>query len=310
MDFAAIDLNATLPGNMLDLHESDTVVTLDLDVAEKHNTLYSVGATYDINSNAVYDGLSRPGPRLVNLFGVLKADIFPFAKVLKYLLKIGSTAFSKPVEIEFAVNIKEKPKEQHEFAILQIRPVVVDLESTSINLKDHNQDNSFCICTKALGNGIIKNVHDIVYVPEQTFDRSKTIEIAKEIGVINSIMQKENRSYILVGPGRWGSSDPWLGIPVKWSQISNAACIIETNMQDIQVEPSQGTHFFQNMTSLGIAYFTINQNEQNNFLNMKWADSIKSQNSFAHTRHVQFEMPLKILVNGSRKIGIIKKPEF
>ena len=307
-DFLALDIDPQRAQLSTGDVAQSSIVSLSLDEAERHETLHIVGSVYDADSLAVYDGISRPGPRLVTMAGVLKTDIFPIAQVLDYLLKIGSVAFARQVEIEFAANFRSSPGKSHRFSVLQIRPVVVDMELGSVQLDDINVENALCISPKALGNGRINDVRDIVYVPKQSFDRAKTVEVAGEIDVINRRLNAAGRPYLLIGPGRWGSSDHWLGIPVSWGQISGAACIVETDMQDIKVAPSQGTHFFQNMTSLGVAYFTVNFEDDGSFLNLDRLDKIKAETQLRFVRHLSFDQPIDIAVNGREKFGVIMAP--
>ncbi len=297
----AVDLPATA-------QEDPFIVRLGLDQAEKDGTLGMVGSVYDAESLAIHDGISRPGPRLVSMAGILKSDAFDLAGALDHLLKIGSAAFSGPVEIEFAANYRKTHKDPHRLGFLQIRPVVIDVTESGMDLEHVNPKDAICICEDALGHGYVKAVQDIVYVPTGTFDRSKTVEIALEIAKFNGNLVAEKRPFLLMGPGRWGSADRWLGIPVKWSQISGAACIVETDMHDIKVAPSQGTHFFQNMTSLGIAYFTIDSDKGGNHLDLDWLDATEAVSGAEFVRHVRFDEPLEIAVNSRQNRGVVMKP--
>jgi hypothetical protein len=214
------------------------------------------------------------------------------------------------VEIEFAANISSAPDAPHEFAFLQIRPVVFGFSSAEVDLEKLNMDEAICVCNSALGNGKIDDVRDIVYVPKNTFDRSKTIEIAQEIGSITAKLALQRRPLLLIGPGRWGSADRWLGIPVTWQQIAGVRCIVETDMEDISVTPSQGTHFFQNITSFGIGYFTVSSKDDGELANMDWLDTQTAETELPHVRHLSFEHPLHIFINGKRGIGAIMKPGY
>ena len=270
--------------------------SLDLDVAEKDGVLPYVGSTYSAENDAVYDGTSRPGPKLITMAGVLKAGVYPLAETLTRLLEVGQQGFSCYVEIEFAANIRESKDQPHEFAFLQIRPVVVDSYSTEVNLDTINQKDTVCVSTHALGNGITSDVHDLVYVPMETFERGKTFEVAEQIGSITRVLKAEQRPYLLIGPGRWGSADKWLGIPVTWKQISGVRCIVETDMSDIRVRPSQGTHFFQNITSLG------------GMLDFDWLNAQVAETETEHVRHLHFNAHLEIGINGRKGSGVIMKP--
>ena len=297
----AIDLPATA-------QEDPFITRLGLDQAEKDGTLGMVGSVYDAESLAIRDGISRSGPRLVSMAGILKNDSFELAGALDHLLKIGSATFSGPVEIEFAADYRETHKDPHQLGFLQIRPVVIDSSDAGMDLEHVKPKDAICICKDALGHGYVEGVRDIVYVPMGTFDRSKTVEIALEIAKFNGRLVAQERPFVLMGPGRWGSADRWLGIPVKWIQISGAACIIETDMQDIKVAPSQGTHFFQNMTSLGITYFTVDSGNAGNHLDMDWLDAAQAISSNGLVRHVRFDEPLEIAVNSRQRMGVLMKP--
>lgn len=236
-NFLALDLSRSR--YMMTLGEQNNFVSLGLETAERHGTLSSIGSVYSQDNDAIYDGITRDGIRLVTMAGILKEDIFPLAEITAFLLKVGAAASSCPVEIEFAVNLSNDSLRPHEFAFLQIRPLVLGSEFQEIEVENVDKISTFCISNRALGNGIIGNICDVVYVKRQNLDRAKTQQIANEIGIINSELKLQKRPYTLLGPGRWGSTDPWLGIPVKWAQISAARCIIETCFEDMQVDPSR-----------------------------------------------------------------------
>ncbi len=176
-----------------------------------------------------------------------------------------------------------------------------------VKLKDLSEEEAVVVSRKALGNGVIEDVADIVYVRPESFERSRTVQIAQEIGTINRLLKGEGRHFVLIGQGRWGSADQWLGIPVGWSQISNARCIVETDMKDITVEPSQGTHFFQNITSLGIGYLTVNFGKGGGILDYDWLDAQPAVTETDHVRHVQFKQPLEIALDGRQGLGVVMK---
>jgi hypothetical protein len=285
------------------------LATLDLEAAQRHGTLFPVGGVYCAENHAVYDGLSRPGVPLVTMAGVLKHGVMPLAECLSFLSSLCSAGFSSPVELEFAANLSDNVHSApHEFAVLQVRPVVVSGPHQDVYVGKVSESDAICLSTKALGNGHFTDIRDLVYVPMRTFDRSKTVEIAQEIGRLNGILRAQERPVVLIGPGRWGSADRWLGIPVSWSQIAGARCIVETDMEDIQVQPSQGTHFFQNITSFGIGYFTVNFDGLDGYLDMDWLDRQPALHAGDFVRHLSFEEPLEIIVSGKRGQGVILKP--
>jgi hypothetical protein len=306
-DFFALDIKDHLEPKIKDVDDV-LVKKYDLHKAEEDNTLYSVGSTYSPENEAVYDGISRDGMRVVTFAPVLKHNIFPLPEILDMLLEIGTWGMGTPVEIEFAVNLdvpKNKPKE---FAMLQMRPLVIHRESEELNIEEEAQDKIICQSTQVLGNGVINDIHDIVFVDINKFERSKSKEVAQEVSSINSKLLKEKRQYILVGMGRWGSLDPWLGIPVTWDQISGAITIVEGGFKDLNVTPSQGSHFFQNITSFRIGYFTVNTFTQNGFINWDWLLEQKPANETTYVKHLYFKRPLTVKISGHQNKGIILKP--
>jgi hypothetical protein len=283
------------------------LVSLGLDVAERDGTLSPIGSVYSADDDAVYDGISRKGRRLVTMAGVLKGGVFPLGEVMAFLLRFGAAASSSPVEIEFAVTLAEKPGEPHEFAFLQIRPLVVGADLEDVRLDDVDARDALCFSHKALGNGVIRGVRDVVYVRREAFDRSTTLDVAGELGAVNERLRQQRRPYLLIGPGRWGSADPWLGIPVKWAQIAGVRCIIETGFDDMQVDASQGSHFFQNIVSFGIGYLTVDPRRRDDFVDQSWLDRQPAEAETAHLRHVAFREPLSIMLDGRRNVGVVMR---
>lgn len=307
-EFLALDLKVAGPTGATTDETYENLAVCGLDVAERHGTLHAVGSVYSSENDAVHDGISRPGVRLVTLSGVLKADVFPLADVLDFLMRMGAAGFSGPVEIEYAVKLRANYKSPHEFGFLQIRPLGKGPEVHNLRIDDMDPAAAICVSRRALGHGLIEDVRDIVYVGVDSFERSKTVEIAAQIGQFNHRLVQDGRAYLLVGQGRWGSADKWLGIPVTWSQISGASCIVETDMTDVRVEPSQGSHFFQNITSLGIGYFTVNFGADGGALDSDWLDAQPAFAASTHVRHVRLEEPLQIAVDSKRRLGVVMKP--
>jgi CheY-like chemotaxis protein len=280
-----------------------------LDVAEKDGTLYSMGSTYSHENNAVYDGLSRKGARIVTFAPILKQKLFPLPDILELLLEMGSWGMGTAIEIEFAVNLSVPPGQPKEFGLLQIRPMVVQRELEALELDSFANDKLICKSENVLGNGKIDAIRDIVYVDYENYDRSKSIAVAGEITKLNSRLVKENCPYLLIGVGRWGTLDPWLGIPVKWEQISGARCIIESSFKDFDVKPSQGSHFFQNLTSFMVGYFTVRRESENNFINWGWLNSIEPHEAMTYCKHIRLENPITITMNGRTNHGVVLMPE-
>jgi len=245
----------------------------------------------------------------VTMASILKGSMLPLADIAAFLLKVGTAASSCPVEIEFAVTLSDEPAEPHEFAWLQIRPLVMGSELREIQIGAIEARDAVCISHKALGNGLWRDLYHVVYVRRDRFSRARTANVAEEIGTLNADLKKHSKPYLLIGPGRWGSSDPWLGIPVKWAQISAARCIVETGFEDMRVDPSQGSHFFQNIMSFGIGYFTVSDSRSHeDFLDIPWLDRQPAESETEHVRVVAFKSPLKIAIDGRKNFGVIIKP--
>jgi hypothetical protein len=280
-----------------------------LDVAERDGTLAYIGSTYSMENNAIYDGLSRQGVRLATFAPILKNDLFPLPDVLRLITDMGHWGMSAPVEIEFAVNLSTAPGTPKEFAFLQIRPLVRSHEIGDLKLDDIDTEELICRSSMVLGNGLIDDVFDMVVVDPERFERSKTVEVAREVAMYNAELSTAGRPYILVGVGRWGSADPWLGIPIKWEQISGARVIIEAGFRDIRVVPSQGTHFFQNLMSFRIGYFTVDLTTGDGFVDWLWLASQNEVSRKTYMRHLRFAQPILIKMNGHENKGIVQKPQ-
>ena len=222
------------------------------------------------------------------------------ADILKDLLKIGQKEIGSPIEIEFAVNLDVKKGDPKVFSFLQIRPIVVSNDSKYKIPEDMKTSETIVYAESALGNGRYYNMKDIVYVKPEVFDHSKTQKIAETIDELNGIFEKKKRKYILIGPGRWGSSDPWLGIPINWSQISSAKVIIESGLENYRIDPSQGTHFFQNMTSFKVGYLTINPFMEDGYFDVDYLNKQKAVFEDENIRHVRFKQPLTIIIEGKQ----------
>jgi len=306
-EFYALDM--TVAADLSTPADTGALVHLDLSTAEKHGTLHSVGSVYSPDNDAVYDGISRQGIRLVTFAPIIKRGIFPLPGILSYLLDLGSRAMGCPVEIEFAVNLKPEGGGPAEFAFLQIRPMLVDTKAENLDKLLEATDRKMILCSssQALGHGRSQEIRDVVYVKPDAFDRGRTPAVAQEIEVINNKLLKENLPYLLIGPGRWGSADRWLGIPVEWHQISGARGIVETAMKEIAVEPSQGTHFFQNLTSMGIAYFCVPSHAKDSFVDYDWLARQDACNETSFLRHIRLDRALDIRVDGKSRRGIVLK---
>jgi hypothetical protein len=212
-----------------------------------------------------------------------------------------------PVEIEFAVNLNTPVGQPKLFSFLQIRPIVQNRELINIDIDNLNKEDIVLSSDSSLGNGQIQNIYDVVYVKPQSFDSSKTVEIAVVIEEINQKLVQEGKPYILIGPGRWGSIDRWLGVPVKWSQISGAKLIVEAGQENYRIDPSQGTHFFQNLTSFRVGYITVNPYINQGYLDFEYLNSIPAVFEDDMIRHVSFEEPLDVIINGQTRKSVVLK---
>lgn len=307
-EFYALD-----PDESYDLNKHLTPDTLiksyPLDKAEKDGTLFYSGSTYSSENDAVYDGLSREGRRVVTFAPILKQKVFPLPEVLDMLLDLGSWGMGTHIEMEFAVNMNVPHKEPKQFAILQMRPLVIGLESESISISDYEPEEVICSSNQVLGNGARKDITDVVFVDINKYDRSKSKEVAAEVSRLNAKLVNEKKPYILMGVGRWGSFDPWLGIPVTWDQISGAGVIVESGFKDFIVSPSQGSHFFQNITSFRVGYFTVNSLAKSGTLDWDWLNKQTAYEELEYTKHLRFSSPLTVKINGRENLGVILKPE-
>jgi CheY-like chemotaxis protein len=279
-----------------------------LSVAESDGTLAKLASTYSPENDAVYDGLSRPGPRLVTFAPILKHDLFPLAPILETLMRAGEDGMGTPVEIEFAVSLAPPPGRPCEFGFVQLRPLSVMRETEALELGDVEPERVLCRSARVLGNGRVEGLRDLVVVDFQRFERSRSREAAAEVGRLNGRLQAAGTPYLLVGVGRWGSRDPWLGIPVTWDQVSGAAVIVEAGLRDLKVTPSQGTHFFQNLTSFNVGYFTVNPETGDGTIDWDWLYAQPVRSDADHVRHVRLEEPLLVLMNGKTNEGLVLKP--
>jgi DNA-binding NarL/FixJ family response regulator len=308
VEFYALDLHGSLvfsaPG------AEDTLVKLDLEVAEEDGTLGAVGATWSEDNDAIYDGISRPGARLVTFGPMLKHRAFPLPAILRRLLLLGSEGMSCPVEIEFAVNL-EGTDGKPEFALLQVRPMVVDFGTENLEeaMQTMGRDQILCLSQQALGHGRVRDIRDVVLVRNDTFDRGQTEAIATEVERLNAQLQRAGRPYLLIGPGRWGTSDRWLGIPVEWRQINGASAIVETDLDDVPVQPSEGTHFFQNLTGFGMGYFTVHRGEGGGWVDHAWLEAQPAEETTPHLRHIRLASPLDLRIDGRSRKGVVLKGE-
>ncbi len=307
-DFFALNMNYHLEQDIIETHDL-LVQKFDLTESEKDGSLHWAGSTYSAENETVYDGISRSGTRVVTFAPILKHKIFPLPEILDLLLELGSWGVGTPVEIEFAVNMNQPAGAPKEFCVLQMRPLVLSRESEELNVAVTDTSRLLCYSEQALGNGVIEDIHDVVFIDINRFDRAKSKETAIEVGKLNSKMLELKRPYVLIGVGRWGSLDQWLGIPVAWDQISGAGAIVESGFKDFEVTPSQGSHFFQNITSFRVGYFTVNSFIHQGFIDWDWLARQPAVEELQYTKHLHFDKPVLVKINGHQNKGIILKPE-
>ncbi|MFW9598292.1 MAG: phosphoenolpyruvate synthase, partial [Paludibacter sp.] len=276
--------------------------------AEQDGTLKFIASTFNVEDQTIYDGIYPGGRKIITFANILEHDVFPLANILSEVLSVSQLEMSRPVEIEFAVNLDYSSEKQHQFYLLQIRPIIDNKEFINEDIGTIPTEDAIITSTSTLGHGITNDIYDIVYVNPEMFSASNNRLIMYDIEKINKILCCENRNYILVGPGRWGSSDEWLGIPVKWPQISNARLIVETSFSNYRIDPSQGTHFFQNLTSFGVSYFTINPHINDGSFDDGFLKEQPAVFETKYVRHVRFENPMVIKIDGRKNVGVVLKP--
>jgi hypothetical protein len=304
--FYALDLRAE--SFIPDIDDTVNLLKLKIKNAETDSALKLVASTFEYDSHIILEGNLSPGKRIITFSQVLNHNTFPLADILQLVLDIGQREMGKPVEIEFAVNLDMPKGEPKVFSLLQIRPIVGKNETVNLKLEEINKEDTIILSNSALGNGIIKGIADLVYVKPESFNASKSAEIAHRLEQINDKFLSEKKFYVLVGPGRWGSSDPWLGIPVRWPQISASRVIIESGLSNYRIDPSQGTHFFQNLTSFRVGYFTINPYIHEGYYDMDYLDKAPTFYEDEYIRHVRFDKPFRIEIDGKKNIGVVYKP--
>jgi hypothetical protein len=280
-----------------------------LDVAESDGTLGLVGSTYSPDNDVVYDGIARPGTRVVTFYPILKHKLFPLPQILELILDMGTWGMGTPVEIEFAARVNVPPDRPKEFALLQMRPLVVHREADALDVDTPAAPLVLCKSNRVLGHGVIEDLRDVVLVDYHMFDRARSREVARDIAAFNARLIAEQRSYLLVGVGRWGSLDPWLGIPVGWEDIAGARAIVESSFKELTITPSQGSHFFHNITAFMIGYFTVNGYDDEQWIDWDWLLSQEPIEVRNVVRLLRFESPFVVKINGHKGRGIILKPE-
>ena len=304
--FYALDLKNMAEAFSVD--DAFNLVKLGLKDADAEGSLKYIVSTYDPYDQIIRDGYYPGGRKILSFVNILQHDVFPLADTLDQILRIGQQEMGRPVEIEFAVNMDPSDHTRATFYLLQIRPIVDNKEIMDEDLSLVKNEETILSSTSVLGHGIVGDVQDIIYVKTGAFNSSNNQLIAYEIEKMNRSFTDQEKGYVLVGPGRWGSSDSWLGIPVKWPHISNARVIVECGLENYRVDPSQGTHFFQNLTSFGVGYFTVNPFKGDGWFDEAFLNAQPAVEETEYLRHVHFDAPITIKMDGKKSLGVVLKP--
>lgn len=300
--FYALDLKNM--GQNFSLDDGFNLLKLPVKEAENDGSLNYIASTYDPYDMVIRDGIYPGGRKVITFANILQHDVFPLARILQLVQKYGQGEMRRPVEIEFAVNLNAAEK-KGVFYLLQIRPMVDMKADLNEDLDAILEDQLLLKSVNSLGQGIMDDIQDVIYVKTEGYSASNNQLIAYDIEKLNKRFLDEGKHYILIGPGRWGSSDTWLGIPVKWPNISAARVIVEAGLTNYRVDPSQGTHFFQNLTSFGVGYFTINAYMNDGLYNQELLNSMPAVEETKYLRWVHFDKPLAVKMNGKKKIGVV-----
>lgn len=306
--FYALDMNHV--GTDFQVDDGFNMLHLKVKDAVKDGSLNFIASTYNADDQLIRDGLYEGGRKLITFNGLLRQGIIPFPQVLQMAMKFTSEAMRRPVEIEFACNINAD--RTADLYLLQIRPIVDSKQELLEDITAVTDEECLIRSHNSLGHGTSEEITDVLYVKyDDTFSAADNVKIAEEIGRINQKFVDEGRNYVLIGPGRWGSSDSWLGVPVKWPDISAARIIVEVALKNYRVDPSQGTHFFQNMTSFGVGYFTVDTNlpGEGGIIHKEMLDIMPAVEETAWVRHVRFDRPLRILMDGMKQEGVVMTAE-
>lgn len=300
--FYALDMKRV--GDDFKVDDGFNIKQLKVKEADADHSLTYIASTFDPYDQVIRDGIYEGGRKIISFCGVLQQDIIPLPRLLQMSMKYGAEAMRRPVEIEFACNINDD--RTADFYLLQIRPIVDSKQMLDEDVAAIADDKCLLRSHKSLGHGVVEDVVDVVYVKyDDNFTAANNYRIADDIERINRKFLAEDRGYVLVGPGRWGSSDSWLGIPVKWPHISAARVIAEVALKNYRVDPSQGTHFFQNLTSFGVGYFTIDSNTNDGIFRKDILDAMPAVEETDYVRHVRFPRPFRILMDGMKQEGAV-----
>ena len=304
--FYALDLKNK--GENFSLDDGFNLIKLPVKEAEKDGALQYIASTYDPYDMVIRDGIYPGGRKVITFANILQHDVFPLSRILQLSQEYGQREMRRPVEIEFAVTLNQKDK-TGVFYLLQVRPMVDVKADLAEDLSTFPEEQLLLKSLNSLGHGVMEDIYDVIYVKTDGYNAGNNPTIAYEIEKMNRKLLDEGKHYVLVGPGRWGSSDSWLGIPVKWPHISAARVIVEAGLTNYRVDPSQGTHFFQNLTSFGVGYFTINAYMNDGIYRQDYLDTLPAMEETKYLRHIRFDSPIVVKMDGKKKIGLVTMPE-
>ncbi len=304
VEFLAVDLRRQDLDYVHD-GEKAPLATLDIVEAEHHGTLKHCASVYNTQNDTIEAGLSAYGPRIVNFADILKYDYIPLPRLLSSVLFAAKDAFGTPVEIEWAVDLDPDEKGLASFYLFQMKPIITDLRGDSVRVEEPNREDAILYTTQSLGNGNVKNITDIIFVEPDSFDKMQTEQMAREIDYLNHRMMDEDRNYILIGPGRWGTRDKFIGIPVAWSEISHAKLIVEISLPGFPLDSSLGSHFFHNVTSMNIGYLSVQTESTTDYVNWQLIKSLTEVERTKYFRHVRADQPLNIRMNGKERKAVV-----
>lgn len=302
--FYAIDLTHS-PEKNIGHDENCYISRLPISVSEQHGLLPQCAQVYDFTNQRLDENFDRKGPRVVNFSNILLYNQFPLAQTLECLLKLCSEAMGSPVEIEFAVDIQDAKNNKATFYLLQIKPLIQKVSDVNIDETVFNSDNALLMASRGMGNGKFNEIFDIIYMNIEAFERTKTDEMAQEVKELNAYFEEQHKKYVLIGPGRWGTRDKFTGIPVLWSHISRAQVIIEMGLKDFPLDASLGSHFFHNVTSMNVGYFSVPYNASDNMLNLSVLEKGEVFQETKYFKHITFKNPLQIVLDGKRRKAVI-----
>lgn len=307
LHFYAIDM-ARKEINLLEGDDA-SLSKLEISKAEEHETIKHSASVYDISNERTIPGLTDPGPRVINFANILKYDYIPMAKTIEVILDIVSESLGSPIEIEFAIDLNKDKEGRSSFYLLQIKPLIKNIIDNEISLDEVDNERLLLYSENGMGNGRIDDIEDVIYVDMKKFDKLRTEKMRDEIDMLNRKLVDENRKYILIGPGRWGTRDRFIGIPVVWSQISNAKIIVEVSMEDFPLDASLGSHFFHNVISMNVGYFSVKHNALIDFINWEELDNAELINETRYFKHVRFSKPVEVIMDGKKRASLIYMPK-